>query len=534
MRPMTKTVCAPLLCGAALAVGLTITAQAASPSAIDNSVPPPEMAGVPIPPGQIDRAIAQLDGLAAEIMQKSHIPGMAIAVVRNGHTVYAKGFGIRRVGSPERVDADTVFQLASLSKSVGATVVAREVGRHVVSWNTPVTAHLPWFALSDPWVTQHVTIGDMYAHRSGLPDHAGDDLEDLGYSQREVLERLRYLPLASFRDTYAYTNFGLTAAAEAVAAAAGTDWATLSEDAIYRPLGMTSTSSRFADFAARTDKAVGHVLVNGAYQPKYQRQADAQSPAGGVSSSVNDMAHWMAMVMQGGVYDARPVVDRDALLPAVTGQIVAAHSSSLDARPGLYGYGFNVGTQASGRTSIGHSGAFNLGAATNFLIIPSAGIGIITLSNAQPSGAVEALDAMFADVVQFGYLTRDWLHDYQQAFAPMMGPAGTLAGTMPPARPAQAAPFADYIGTYGNSYFGDARIIVQGDGLAMLLGPKGIPIPLRPWDGDIFVYTPAGEDAPEGSVGKIAFTKGPGGKITNFDIDLYAESGRNQFVRKPD
>ncbi|MCB8876855.1 serine hydrolase [Acidisoma silvae] len=501
---------------------------------IDNSVSPPEMTGVPIPPGQIDRAMAQLDALATQVMAKSGIPGMAIAVVRNGRTVYAKGFGVRRMGAPDKVDANTVFLLASLSKPVGATVVAHEVGQHVISWNTPIVQHLPWFALDDPWVTQHVTIADMYAHRSGLPDHAGDDIQDLGYDQRQILQRLRYLPLHSFRDTYAYTNFGLTAAAEAVAAAAGTDWASLSEDAIYRPLGMTSTSSRFADFAKRPDRAIGHILVNGAYVPKYQPQPDAQSPAGGVSSSVNDMARWMAMVMQDGVYDAQPVVDRDALLPAVTGEIVAGHSASMNARPSLYGYGFNVGTQASGRTSIGHSGAFSLGAATNFVIIPSAGIGIITLTNAPPTGAAEALNAMFMDLVQFGYVTRDWLHDYGQLMVPLMAPEGTLAGKTPPANPRPAEPLADYAGTYGNDYFGDAHIVRHGDTLALQLGPHATEFPLRHWDGDIFVYTPAGESAPVGSVGAVTFTPGPAGKAASFAIDLYADTGRNRFARRQD
>ncbi|MCB8881217.1 serine hydrolase [Acidisoma cellulosilytica] len=517
-----------------LAAGLMAGQASAAPPppAIDNSVSPPEMVGVPIPPGQIDKAVAQLDGLIAQIMQKTGIPGLAVAVVHNGQTVYAKGFGVRRVGSPDKVDADTVFQLASLSKAVGATVIAREVGQHVVTWNTPIVKHLPWFALGDPWVTQHVTIGDMYAHRSGLPDHAGDELEDLGYTQRQVLDRLRYLPLASFRDTYAYTNFGITAAAEAVAAASGKDWATLSDDAIYRPLGMNVTSSRFADFEKRPDKAVGHVLVDGVYAAKYQRQPDAQSPAGGVSSSVNDMAHWMAMVMQDGVYDAKPVIDPDALLPAVTGEIVAAHSASVTARPGLYGYGFNVGTQPSGRTTISHSGAFALGAATSFMIIPSAGIGIVTLSNASPIGAVEALNAMFADLVQFGYVSRDWLHDYGRVIAPLMAPQGTLAGKTPPANPAPAKPLADYVGDYGNDYFGTAHIVQRGGALVLVLGPKSMDFPLRHWDGDIFAYTPSGENAPAGSIGKVQFTSGPTGKASALDIDLYAETGRNHFLRR--
>src|SRR5690606_26721301 len=97
--------------------------------------------------------------------------------------------------------------------------------------------------------------------------------------RQEILERLRLLPVEPFRVTYAYTNFGVTAAAEAVATAAGTDWATLSEEVLYRPLGMHVTSSRFADFMAQTNRAVPHVKIEGTYTPRYQREPDAQSPA---------------------------------------------------------------------------------------------------------------------------------------------------------------------------------------------------------------------------------------------------------------
>jgi CubicO group peptidase (beta-lactamase class C family) len=146
-----------------------------------------------------------------------------------------------------------------MSKSLGASVFAHQVGTGRIAWETPVVNHLPWLSLSDPWITTHLTIGDLYAHRSGLPEHAGDDLEDLGYDRRQVLERLRFLPLDPFRSTYAYTNFGITAAAEAVAVAAGTDWAALSEQVLYGPLGMRSTSSRFSDYIGRPNRAFPHV-----------------------------------------------------------------------------------------------------------------------------------------------------------------------------------------------------------------------------------------------------------------------------------
>lgn len=234
--------------------------------------------GVPIPDGQIDDAVGNTMASQTALVWVPVFPGMAVAVVHGGKTVYAKGFGVRELGKSATVDADTVFQLASVSKSVGATVVAHEVGIETVDWDTPVISKLPGFALADPWVTDHLTISDLYTHRSGLPDHAGDGLEDLGYNRAQVLEKLRQLPLNPFRITYESTRTSASGGAEAVAAAAGTDWETLSQNTIYGPLGMTSTSSRFADYQARENRTVGHILEDGKYKVGPVRDADAQSP----------------------------------------------------------------------------------------------------------------------------------------------------------------------------------------------------------------------------------------------------------------
>jgi CubicO group peptidase (beta-lactamase class C family) len=446
--------------------------------------------------------------------------------------VYAAGFGVRRVGSSDAVDADTVFQLASVSKSVGATVVAHQVQLGVVSWDTPIVKHLPWFALGDDWITHHVTIGDMYAHRSGLPDHAGDELEDLGYDRDQVLHRLRFAKLHSFRDEYAYTNFGLTAAAEAVAAASKTDWATLSDQALYQPLGMTETSSRFADFMQRPDRAVGHVLVDGQYEAKYQRQPDAQSPAGGVSSSVRDMARWMAMVLQGGEFEGKRIVAADALLPAITAQIISLPSKAADARPSMYGYGFGVGTLVSGRVGISHSGGFSLGAATNYVLIPSLHLGITVLSNAAPIGAVEAIGMEFADLVQFGVVTRDWLSGYGALMAPMNAPFGSLVGKSPPEHPAAAAPLQAYTGVYGNAYFGDGVVARRGDALVLRLGPAKQEYALRHWDGNVFTFEPSGENANAGSISKVTFTMKSPGQAGALAIEFYQDTGWGRFTRR--
>lgn len=502
----------------ALLTACTSTATGPGPEVSDE---PPQLApALALPDNAVGNAVAQLDRIATELMAESGIPGMAVAVVHGGKTIYARGFGVRDTRTGGKVDADTVFQLASLSKPIAASVVAHQVGTGSLGWETPVVASLPWFALSDPAATRMLTIGDLFAHRSGLPDHAGDLLEDLGYDRRSVLQRLRLLPLEPFRISYAYTNFGVTAAAEAVAAAAGKPWEDLSAEVLYQPLGMASTSSRFADYQARPNKAVTHVRSSAAegYQPRFTRNPDAQSPAGGVSASVNDVARWLAMILADGSHNGTQIVDPHALLPALTPQMVSNPPSEPAERSGFYGYGFNLSTSAAARVQFSHSGAFALGAATNFVVIPSADVAIVALTNATPVGVPETLTAEFTDLVEFGEVREDWRGLYAEAFAEMGGAIGDLAGQQPPAAPAPPRPLPTYTGTYANDYWGPATVTDTGGDLTVALGPRPEVYPLRHWDGDVFVFDVTSENAPPGSVSKAVFA---GDRLTleYFDSD---------------
>ncbi|OBA64464.1 serine hydrolase [Mycobacterium sp. 1100029.7] len=490
-------------------VGCGSGQPAASPPSALSEAPPNEVSGLDIPPGRIDDALAKVDGLVNDLMHSTGVPGMSVAVVRGGKTVYAKGFGVkdasRGAGQDNKVDADTVFQLASVSKSVGATVVAHEVADNVVTWDTPVASKLPWFGLSDPYVTGHVTVADMYSHRSGLPDHAGDKLEDLGYDRRQVLERLKLLPLNAFRSSYAYTNFGLTAAAEAVAGAAGKSWEDLSDEVLYRPLGMTSTSSKYADFLTRPNRAVLHVKAGDKWEPRFQRDADAQTPAGGVSSSINDMARWLTMVMGNGTYNGQRITSPEALLPVVTPQVISMPVSTPKARAGNYGHGFNFTVTSSGRTEYSHSGGFCAGAATNFVVMPSEDVGIIALTNGAPYGIPEALSAQFMDLVQYGQLREDWPRLYNQAVGWMNNPEGSLVGKQAPANAAPARPLTDYAGVYASDYWGPAVVTEDSGQLRLALGPKNQTFVLTHWDGDTFTFAITSENAPPGTISKATF-----------------------------
>ena len=520
---MTKR--AALAVVAAILLALTGCGPAqpvSSPPSAPSDAPPNEVSGLQIPAGRIDDAVARVDGLVGDLMRSTGIPGMAVAIVHGGKVLYAKGFGVRDAtkggGQDNKVDADTVFQLASVSKSVGATVVAHEVSDNVVTWDTPVTSKLPWFALNDAYVTSHLTIADLYSHRSGLPDHAGDKLEDLGYDRRQVLERLKYLQLAPFRNSYAYTNFGVTAAAEAVAAAAGKPWEDVSDEVLYHPLGMASTSSRFADFTARPNHAVNHVKVGDKWEPRFERDPDPQSAAGGVSSSVNDMARWLIMLLGNGTYNGQRIASAEALLPAITAQVISVPAKTPKARSGFYGYGFNVSVTSSGRTVYSHSGAFSLGEATNFVVMPSADLGIIALTNAAPIGVPETLTAEFMDVVQYGQIRENWADLYKQAIGWINNPVGSLVGKQPPANPAPARPLSDYAGVYANDYWGPAIVTERDGALQLKLGPKNQTFTLAHWDGDTFTFPLTSENGPSGTISKAIFS-GNTLNLEYFDTD---------------
>jgi CubicO group peptidase (beta-lactamase class C family) len=366
----------------------------------------------------IREALPALDKLAEEALQKTGIPGLAIAVVHKDQVVYLKGFGVREAGQSRTVDSDTVFQLASVSKPIASTVVAALVGEKVVSWDDPIIMHDPGFQMYDPWVTREVTLRDMFAHRSGLPDHAGDRLEDIGFDREAILARLRYQrPASSFRSHYAYTNFGVTEAAVAAAKAAGKSWEEVSADKLYQPLGMKNTSSRYADFAAAKNRALGHVLIGGKWVAKYVRDPDAQSPAGGVSSTVRDLAQWIRLQLGNGKLNGMQIVDADALAETYRPQIArqAPANPSID-RTGFYGLGWNVDYDHQGRVRLNHSGAFDLGAASIVSLVPSEGLGIVVLTNASPIGVPEAISNSWLDLVLNGKVGKDWFALYRQLF----------------------------------------------------------------------------------------------------------------------
>ncbi|MGE4483268.1 serine hydrolase [Acidocella sp.] len=478
-------------------------------------------------PARLRKAITETDTLTRRLQAGSGIPGIALAIVQGEKPLFAKGYGVREAGKAGAVDADTVFQLASISKPLGATVVAHQVGIGSLAWNSRMQDLLPWFSLSSARATRDLTIADLYAHRSGLPDHAGDELEELGYDRMEILRRLRYLPLEGFRTHYAYTNMGITAAAQAVAEKAGLAWSSLCETALYQKLGMNRTTSRFPVFEAMENRAVGHMPEAGRFVPAPVRDPQAQSPAGGASSSVNDMAKWISLILGLGRYRGEQIVAADALAPALTPQMQI--SPARDGHPAsYYGFGFNVGTSDGGYKMLSHSGAFLLGAATNVMMLPALGLGIVVLTNAWPVGVAEAIGLTFLDYVQFGAPQKDWMKVIAPVFAQMRAPQGAFVGKQPPANPMPAQPLSAYQGIYRNIYYGPLTVLEESGGLVLQAGPSHVRLPCEHWEGDEFAIYPRNENAPPGSAYKVSFSGHPATRVTT---DFLDEAGIGGFTR---
>jgi CubicO group peptidase (beta-lactamase class C family) len=484
---------------------------------------------------KVEAAWIQLEALITEEMQKTGVPGIAIGIVYRDKPIYLKGYGVRDVGTSYPVDADTVFQLASLSKPLGSTVIAGLVSDGVVKWDDPIIKYDPGFEMDNPYLTRNVTIRDMYSHRSGLHDHAGDLLEDMGYDRAGVLYRLRFVPTGNrFRSQYAYTNFGVTEGGVAAAKAAGKTWEEISEERLYKPLRMISTSSRLSDFLAQPNRARGHVLIDGKWQAKYQREPDAQSPAGGASSSARDMAQWMRLHLGGGKVDGKQIIAADALAETYRPQMVSnpARDPATD-RTGFYGLGWGVSYDELGRVKLSHSGAFDLGAATTVYLLPSEQLGIVILTNAAPIGVAEALAQSFLDLATYGELKRDWVKLYKQGFAAL-----TTAGRSPidyskaPAQPVPGLANDGYVGAYHNDFFGEVEIVAKDGELVMQQGPRKTPFSLKHYNRNVFFYETAGEN--EVGLTGVTFTIGTDGKATTMTVENLNGEGLGTFTRVPD
>ena len=526
-------------CALVLGVSATLVLSGCDSSS-EASSGSPAKAPTNVSAAQIDRAAVdaatdRIDGFVDDMMSRTGAPGIAVAVVYRDEVVYAKGFGVRKVGEPEPVDTSTMFQLASVSKPLASSVIAKLAGDGKISWDEPVKRYEPNFVVADPYVTENTTFTDLLSHRTGLPDHGGDLLEDLGYNYEEIVSRLNQLPLDRFRDNYAYSNYGFTVAGVAAAKSQGTTWAELSEQTIYEPLGMTDTTSSTDEWRNAPNHAYNHVLVDPAtntWEAKYVSNPEAQSPAGGASSSVDDMAAWIRMELADGMFDGRQIVDPDALQYTHQAHAFSRPATEPGARESFYGTGFSINTDDRGRVQVAHAGAFALGASTDVELLPSEDLGIVVLANTAPIGVSETIAAQFMDYAKNGKLTVDWAPYVSGQFKQLVEHGRSETDyTSPPAgaTPPQAA--SVYVGKFVSPFYGAAEVVNEGGDLVLRLGrDQQLSYPLIHYDGDTYWFETSGENA----VGptSIQFAT-DNGTATSFTIEYLDAQGLGTFTKVP-
>ena len=484
-------------------------------------------------PTRVTAILPRLEALAQDGLRTTGVPGMAIAVVSGNQVVYLKGLGVRQAGQAQPVDPDTVFQIASCSKPVTTTMLAALIGMGKLGWDDRVIDHDPGFRLEDPWVTRELTVRDLVTHRSGLPAFAGDDLEQLGWDRRAILARLRFLkPASSFRSRHAYTNFAFTESGEVAAQVTGVPYEDVMAELLFRPLGMTATSARFADYERAANKAVPHVLVEGRMVPKYTRRPDAQAPAGGISSTARDMAQWLRLHLGVGTVDGRQIIPADALAETHRPQLVSGFNPGTFGRAGFSGLGWVVEYDEHGRTHVKHSGAFSAGVRSQVALLPAEGVGIVVLSNGFPSGLPEGIVKAFFDLLLTGTAPPDAVTAEHARITAVLERMARAPARPPRAQPATPArPATAYAGVYRSDYFGTLEVVQRDGTLFVLLEPSRAQRPLGHWARDVFTFELPGDSGEEETT--ALFTVGSDGVATRVVVEGLDHNGVGTFRRVP-
>src|SRR5437588_5430437 len=233
-----------------------------------------------------------INDYVSKAMADWEVPGLAIAIVKEGQTVLARGFGVRNVGETASVDGQTVFAIRSVTKSFTAACIAILVDDEKVKWDDPVAKHLPEFQLFDPWVTREITVRDLLCHRSGLP--LGNMLWSSGaFDREEIIRRVRFLePTSSFRSRFGYQNIMYLVAGQLVAKIAGLSWDDVVRQRIFEPLKMIRSSTTIRDLPRDGNCATPCAKLDGKVQAIEWANRDSIAPAGSINSCAEEMAAW--------------------------------------------------------------------------------------------------------------------------------------------------------------------------------------------------------------------------------------------------
>lgn len=447
-------------------------------------------------PAQAQRApLRGLDAYVEQAMRDWRIPGLAIGIVKDDSVVYLRGFGTRKVGRDEPVDAHTAFAIASTTKAFTATAVAMLVDEGKVRWDDPVSVHIPGFRIAAaPGLAGELTVRDLLSHRTGLPN--ADVLwYASGSSSEDILRRMRYLrPFASPRTRYQYNNNAYLLAGMVVEHASGMPWAEFVRTRILQPLGMDETLTGFAGLDARGNVATPHLEVRDTVRPIPALDFDNIGPAGSINSSVHDMVRWIRLQLAGGSVPGGPrlvseVQHREMLSPQFVIPQAQYYPAARLARPGFTAYGLGWFLQDyRGRKLAMHTGSID-GMTAILALVPEERLGLVVYANLDHAELRHALMYRIIDAY-LGGEPRDWSTEVRAVYAPFAEQAQAaeremlakrVAGTRP------SLPAAAYAGTFADpdSLFPRLTVRAEGERLVASLG-AGNTGELEHWHYDVF------------------------------------------------
>ncbi|MBD0350101.1 MAG: serine hydrolase [Flavisolibacter sp.] len=435
-----------------------------------------------------------LDSYVQRALQDWQIPGAAVCVVKDGKVVVMKGYGVREAGTNDMIDENTLFMIGSNTKAFTATALAMLDAGKQLSLDDKVQKWLPDFKLYDQWVTKEANIRDLLCHRLGFETFQGDFMyfdSDLTLQQvREKLSKVK--PKYSFRSHWGYTNAAFLTAGEIIPKVIGRTWAQFIRDSLFAPLDMNHSLALSADILSASNKATAHTVVKNEIKKIPYGRLENMAPAGSISSSVNDLSHWVLMLLNNGWYNDKQVVPTSALIQTWTPASILGNGGTLFNKGhfALYGLGWFLG-EYNGRKIVSHTGGVN-GFVTSVTLLPEEKLGIIVLTNTDANSFYEALkwDIMDAYMnlpyrnyskVYLGFhkaqqaQQEKWLKDKRDTIA--LHPNTTLS-------------LQNFAGTYQHEIYGNMNIALQnGKLMATFEHHKGRYAELEALGGNRFLAT---------------------------------------------
>jgi CubicO group peptidase (beta-lactamase class C family) len=441
---------------------------------------------------------ADLDAYVAASMKTFDVPGMAVAIVKDGKILVAKGYGIRKLGDPTAVDDFTMFGIGSNTKAFTTAALATLVDEGKLSWDDPVYQRLPGFVMYDPYVSHEMTIRDLLTHRSGMGLGEGDLLfwPHSTYTREEVIYKLRFMkPASSFRSRYAYDNLLYMTAGQIVPAVTGTSWDDYIRQRIFAPLGMNHSNVSNAAFKPGDDYAFPHSVVDGKLQVIPFGVLDNAGPAGAINSCAADMAKWVQLQLNRGKFAdheghlfteqrSKEMWTPQTILPT---NDPPAPLAGLRANFADYALGWGL-RDYHGRKLIGHTGGVG-GFVSRVMLVPEENLGVVVLTNAEQDGAFDSILYHVLDHY-FHLPATDWIANYKKLSDTEEKEA---AETMKKAEGARAAdskpslPLEKYAGVYHDAWYGPITIRVENGGLAISFDHTPTMVgDLQHWQHDTF------------------------------------------------